>query len=81
VPAYPSAALRGYPVILTKPVADMTVVGWNAAYRTLRADRLTRAPAGLDTAETDEVAETHRRPERAASAGSSPVPGRLAIAC
>jgi len=27
-------------------VADMTVVGSNAAYRTLRADRLTRVPAG-----------------------------------
>jgi NADPH:quinone reductase-like Zn-dependent oxidoreductase len=32
-------------------VADMTVVGSNAAYRTLRADRLTRGPAGLDPAE------------------------------
>ena len=32
-------------------VADMTVVGSNAAYRTLRADRLTRVPAGLDAAE------------------------------
>src|SRR3954462_555749 len=32
-------------------VADMTVVGSNAAYRTLRADRLTRVPAGLDVAE------------------------------
>src|SRR5262252_1232720 len=32
-------------------VADMTVVGSNAAYRTLRADRLTRLPAGLDVAE------------------------------
>jgi NADPH:quinone reductase len=32
-------------------VADMTVVGSNAAYRTLRADRLTRVPAGLDPAE------------------------------
>ena len=29
-------------------VADMTVVGSNAAYRTLRADRLTRVPAGVD---------------------------------
>jgi hypothetical protein len=29
----------------------MTVVGSNAAYRTLRADRLARAPAGLDAAE------------------------------
>ena len=28
-------------------VADMTVVGSNTAYRTLRADRLTRVPAGL----------------------------------
>ena len=32
-------------------VADMTVLGSNAAYRTLRADRLTRVPAGVDTAE------------------------------
>ena len=32
-------------------VADMTVVGSNAAYRTLRADRLTRVSAGLDAAE------------------------------
>src|SRR5215510_5074924 len=32
-------------------VADMTVVGSNAAYRTLRADDLTRLPAGLDPAE------------------------------
>jgi NADPH:quinone reductase-like Zn-dependent oxidoreductase len=32
-------------------VADMTVVGSNAAYRTLRADRLTRVPAGVDSAE------------------------------
>jgi len=32
-------------------VADMTVVGSNAAYRTLRADRLTPVPAGLDAAE------------------------------
>ena len=32
-------------------VADMTVVGSNAAYRTLRADRLTRVPVGVDTAE------------------------------
>ena len=31
-------------------VADMTVVGSNAAYRTLRADRLTRVPAGVDAA-------------------------------
>jgi NADPH:quinone reductase len=32
-------------------VADMTVVGSNAAYRTLRADRLARVPTGLDAAE------------------------------
>src|SRR5215472_2373769 len=32
-------------------VADMTVLGSNAAYCTLRADRLTRVPAGLDAAE------------------------------
>src|SRR5215470_18584506 len=32
-------------------VADMTVVGSNAAYRTLRADRLIRVAAGLDPAE------------------------------
>jgi NADPH:quinone reductase-like Zn-dependent oxidoreductase len=32
-------------------VADMTVVGSNAAYRTLRAKDLTRVPAGIDVAE------------------------------
>jgi NADPH:quinone reductase len=32
-------------------VVDLTVVGSNAAYRTLRADRLTRVPASLDAAE------------------------------
>ena len=32
-------------------VADMTVLGSNSAYRTLRADRLARVPAGLDAAE------------------------------
>jgi NADPH:quinone reductase-like Zn-dependent oxidoreductase len=32
-------------------VADMTVIGSNAAYRTLRADRLARVPAGVDAAE------------------------------
>src|SRR5262245_41046386 len=32
-------------------VADMTVLGSNAAYRTLRADRLARVPIGLDPAE------------------------------
>ena len=32
-------------------VADMTVVGSNAAYRTLRADHLAYVPAGIDSAE------------------------------
>jgi NADPH:quinone reductase-like Zn-dependent oxidoreductase len=32
-------------------VADMTVLGSNALYRTRRADRLTRVPAGVDPAE------------------------------
>src|SRR5512143_763185 len=32
-------------------VADMTVLGSNAAYRTLRAGDLTRVPAGVDAAE------------------------------
>src|SRR5215472_3603139 len=32
-------------------VADMTVLGSNAAYRTLRADSLTRVPADVDAAE------------------------------
>ena len=32
-------------------VADLTVVGSNAAYRTLRANDLTRVPAGVDAAE------------------------------
>src|SRR5499426_136636 len=32
-------------------VADMTVIGSNAAYRTLRTDRVTRVPAGVDAAE------------------------------
>ncbi|SCK24647.1 NADPH:quinone reductase [Variovorax sp. HW608] len=36
---------------LGERVADMTVVGSNAAYRTLRARDLTRVPAGLDAAE------------------------------
>jgi NADPH:quinone reductase-like Zn-dependent oxidoreductase len=31
--------------------AGMTLVGSNAAYRTLRADRLARVPAGVDLAE------------------------------
>jgi NADPH:quinone reductase-like Zn-dependent oxidoreductase len=32
-------------------VADMTVLGSNAAYCTLRADHLTRVPPGVDVAE------------------------------
>ena len=32
-------------------VADMTVLGSDAAYRTLRADHLTRVPPGVDAAE------------------------------
>jgi NADPH:quinone reductase-like Zn-dependent oxidoreductase len=32
-------------------VADMTVLGSNAAYRTLQADDVTRVPAGVDAAE------------------------------
>jgi NADPH:quinone reductase-like Zn-dependent oxidoreductase len=32
-------------------VADMTVLGSNADYRTLRADRVSRLPAGVDAAE------------------------------
>ena len=32
-------------------VADLTVLGSNAAYCTLRADRVTRVPAGVDAAE------------------------------
>jgi NADPH:quinone reductase-like Zn-dependent oxidoreductase len=36
---------------LGERVADMTVVGSNAAYRTLRARDLTQVPAGLDPAE------------------------------
>jgi len=32
-------------------VADLTVLGSNAVYRTLRADHLTRVPAGVDAAE------------------------------
>jgi NADPH:quinone reductase len=31
-------------------VADMTVLGSNASYRTIRANRLTRVPAGVDAA-------------------------------
>jgi len=36
---------------LGERVADMTVVGSNAAYRTLRADQLTRVPPGVDPAD------------------------------
>src|SRR5262249_45612846 len=36
---------------LGERVADMTVIGSNAAYRTLRADHLTRVPANVDAAE------------------------------
>jgi NADPH:quinone reductase len=36
---------------LGEHVADMTVLGSNAAYRTLRADALTRVPAEVDAAE------------------------------
>jgi NADPH:quinone reductase-like Zn-dependent oxidoreductase len=36
---------------LGERVADMTVLGSNAAYRTLRARDLTRVPAGVDAAE------------------------------
>src|SRR6516162_6635150 len=48
--------VMGYDVVgeidhLGDRVADMTVIGSNAAYRTLRADRLTRVPPGLDPAE------------------------------
>jgi NADPH:quinone reductase len=41
--------VRGFQV--GERVADMTVVGSNAAYRTLRADDLARVPAGIDAAE------------------------------
>jgi len=42
-------SVRGFQV--GDRVADMTVVGSNAAYRTLRADQLARVPAGVDAAE------------------------------
>ena len=41
--------VRGYQ--LGDRVADLTVLGSNAAYRTLRADRVTRVPPGVDVAE------------------------------
>jgi NADPH:quinone reductase-like Zn-dependent oxidoreductase len=43
------AGVRGFQV--GDRVADMTVVGSNATYRTLRADHLTRVPSGVDPAE------------------------------
>ncbi|HEY9448973.1 MAG TPA: alcohol dehydrogenase catalytic domain-containing protein, partial [Gemmatimonadaceae bacterium] len=41
--------VRGFQ--LRDRVADMTVLGSNAAYRTLRPDHLVRVPAGVDAAE------------------------------
>src|SRR5439155_24097051 len=41
--------VRGFQV--GERVADMTVLGSNAAYRTLRASDLTRLPPGIDPAE------------------------------
>jgi len=41
--------VRGFQ--LGERVADMTVLGSNATYRTLRADDLVRVPAGVDAAE------------------------------
>ena len=41
--------VRGFQ--LGERVADMTVLGSNATYRTLRADRVTRVPAAVDAAE------------------------------
>ena len=43
------AGVRGFAV--GDRVADMTVIGSNATYRTLRADQLTRVPPDVDTAE------------------------------
>src|SRR6516225_11233470 len=40
-------------------VADMTVVGSNAAYCTLRADRLTRVPTGARARNAETAAPTH----------------------
>src|SRR5262245_27113040 len=40
---------------LGERVADMTVLGSNAAYRTLRADRVKRVPADGDAAAVGEV--------------------------
>jgi hypothetical protein len=55
-------------------VADMTVIGSNAAYCTLKADHLARVPAGLDPAE----AATLILP---APAQVGPPPARRARAC
>ena len=41
--------VRGF--VVGDRVADMTVVGSNASYRTLRAEDLVRVPAGIDPAE------------------------------
>jgi NADPH:quinone reductase-like Zn-dependent oxidoreductase len=47
-------------------VADMTVIGSNASYRTLRADRVSRLPAGVDAAEAaTSVFRRDRREKRA----------------
>ena len=43
------AAVTGF--VVGERVADMTVVGSNATYRTLRADDLTRVPPGVDAAQ------------------------------
>ncbi len=43
------AGVRGFQI--GDRVADMTVLGSNAAYRTLHADRSVRVPAGVDPAE------------------------------
>jgi NADPH:quinone reductase-like Zn-dependent oxidoreductase len=46
-------------------VADMTVVGSNATYRTLRADDLTRVPPGVDAAQAAAIVLSWtRRPAR-----------------
>jgi NADPH:quinone reductase-like Zn-dependent oxidoreductase len=41
-------------------VADMTVLGSNATYRTLRADHLTRVPTGVDAAEAASASSARR---------------------